>query len=407
MTVFAAMARHDAIVIGGGVSGAAFAFHAARAGRRVLLLEREERLGGCLHTERGPGEFWYELGAHTCYNSYGALIEILEGCGLMGSLQPRAKPRLRFVEGDRVLPGENLPLLLRRMDKLELAWSLPRIVGVRKEDASVRQYYGTIVGPKNYDNVLGPMLSAVPSQDAGDMPADMLFKKRPRRKDVLRSFTIRGGLQGICEAAARTPGVTARRGAAVRSVARDGKGWAVAFEDGPREEAGIVALATPPRQAAGLLREAAPELAERLARVRETAVDTLAVVLRAEKAARIPPSTFLIPRADVFYSVVTRDVVPDPTFRAFTFHFRPGRSPVARLDRAMRFLGVEARDLDAMVERRTVLPAPVLGHRAIVEELDGLLQGGALALTGNWFGGLAIEDCVRRSRREWERVSAL
>jgi UDP-galactopyranose mutase len=73
--------------------------------------------------------------------------------------------------------------------------------------------------------------------------------------------------------------------------------------------------------------------------------------------------------------------------------------------RATRLLGVEPRDLDAAVERRAVLPSPVVGHREIVAELDRALEGGCLALTGNWFGGLSIEDCVLRSRAEWERVS--
>lgn len=399
------MARHDVIVIGGGVSGTAFAFHAARAGRSVLLLEREERFGGCLHTERGPGDFWFELGAHTCYNSYGAFIEMLEGCGLMGSLQPRAKPVLRFLDGDRVLPGQNLGLLVRLMDKFELARSLPRVLAARQEGRTVRAYYASLVGEKNYDRVLGPMLSAVPSQKADDLPAEMLFKKRPRRKDVIRSFTLRGGLQRVCEAAAAAPGVTSRRGAAVDAVEKTASGFAVRLADGSREEAGIVAIATPPVAASEVLREGLPELAARLARVRETSVDTLGVVVRAAKAGRVPPSTFLIPRSDAFFSVVTRDVVPDATFRAFTFHFRPGQSAEDRMRRATRLLGVEPRDLDAAVERRTVLPAPVVGHREIVAELDRLIEGTPLALTGNWFGGLSIEDCVLRSRAEWQRVS--
>jgi protoporphyrinogen/coproporphyrinogen III oxidase len=399
------MARHDVIVVGGGVSGTAFAFHAARAGRSVLLLEREERFGGCLHTERGPGDFWFELGAHTCYNSYGAFIEMLEGCGLMGSLQPRAKPVLRFLDGDRVLPGQNLGLLVRLMDKFELARSLPHALGARQDGRTVRAYYASLVGQKNYDRVLGPMLSAVPSQKADDLPAEMLFKKRPRRKDVIRSFTLRGGLQRVCEAAATTPGVTSRRGASVDAVEKTGAGFVVTLGDGTREEAGIVAIATPPVTAGGILREGLPELAGRLARVRETSIDTLAVVLRTAKAGRVPPATFLIPRSDAFFSVVTRDVVPDPTFRAFTFHFRPGQSAEDRMRRATRLLGVEPRDLDAAVERRTILPSPVVGHREIVAELDRLIEGTSLALTGNWFGGLAIEDCVLRSRAEWQRVS--
>ncbi|MGE5415006.1 MAG: protoporphyrinogen/coproporphyrinogen oxidase [Syntrophomonadaceae bacterium] len=400
------MAGYDVIVVGGGVSGASFAFQAARAGRRTLLLEREDRFGGCLHTAAGPDGFWFELGAHTCYNSYGALIEMLEGCGLMASLQPRAKPRLRFLEGDRVLPGQNLGLLLRLMNKAELAVSLPRAFGAKQDGQTVRSYYSRIVGPGNYARVLGPMLSAVPSQTADDLPADMLFKSRPRRKDVLRSFTLRGGLQRVCEAAVATPGVTAKRGAAARSVERiAGGGFAVTLADGSREEAGTLALATSPGEAASLLRGALPEVAARLARIREVSVDTLGVVVPAAKVARIPSATFLIPRDDVFFSVVTRDAVPDPSHRAFTLHFRPGLSAQERLDRATRLLGVGTRDLEAVAERRTILPSPVLGHREIVRELDGLLEKTPLALSGNWFSGLSIEDCVQRSRSEWGRVA--
>ncbi|MHC4225768.1 MAG: FAD-dependent oxidoreductase, partial [Planctomycetota bacterium] len=63
------MTRHDVLVIGGGISGASFAYHAARNGRGVLVVERDAEPGGCLHSKRYPSGFWYELGAHTCYNS--------------------------------------------------------------------------------------------------------------------------------------------------------------------------------------------------------------------------------------------------------------------------------------------------------------------------------------------------
>src|SRR5689334_17645490 len=48
------MAQYDAIVIGGGHNGLVTAAYAARAGRKVLVLERRELLGGCSVTE----EIW-------------------------------------------------------------------------------------------------------------------------------------------------------------------------------------------------------------------------------------------------------------------------------------------------------------------------------------------------------------
>jgi UDP-galactopyranose mutase len=233
----------------------------------------------------------------------------------------------------------------------------------------------------------------------------MLFKKRPRRRDVLRSFTLRGGLSALPEAAAAVPGVTVRLSAPVTRVERSGSGFVAATGDGGREEAPVLALAVPPSEAAALLREAAPEVAALVARVKMASLDTLGFAVRAGKVARLPPSTFLVPVDDLFHSAVTRDVVPDPSWRGFAFHFKPGLQSGERLERAARLLQVAPGDLEGQAERRTVLPSPVLGHHGVVAEIDRLLSGGRLALTGNWFGGLAIEDCAQRSRGEWERVS--
>jgi len=57
-----------------------------------------------------------------------------------------------------------------------------------------------------------------------------------------------------------------------------------------------------------------------------------------------------------------------------------------------------------------VLPSPALGHHERIGEIDALLArdpaASGLALLGNWFGGLAIEDCVLRARAEWQRLTA-
>src|SRR6266545_4645100 len=46
--------RHDAIIIGAGHNGLVTAAYLARAGRKVLVLERRELVGGCVVTE----ELW-------------------------------------------------------------------------------------------------------------------------------------------------------------------------------------------------------------------------------------------------------------------------------------------------------------------------------------------------------------
>ena len=76
------------------------------------------------------------------------------------------------------------------------------------------------------------------------------------------------------------------------------------------------------------------------------------------------------------------------------------------MGRAAELLGIEPGDMEAVEERHVVLPSPRLGHAELVTSIDLALDGLPLALTGNWFGGLSIEDCALRSRAEWQRVSS-
>src|ERR1700757_1696933 len=48
------MSKYDAVIVGGGHNGLVTAAYLARAGRKVLVLERRELLGGCAVTE----EIW-------------------------------------------------------------------------------------------------------------------------------------------------------------------------------------------------------------------------------------------------------------------------------------------------------------------------------------------------------------
>jgi hypothetical protein len=158
-----------------------------------------------------------------------------------------------------------------------------------------------------------------------------LFKKRPRRKDVLRSFTPRGGLGTFAGRVLQRPGITIATGRAATGLARDGAGFAVTLDGSERLTAELVAIATPPQTAARVLAGVLGDAAARVDAIGEATTDSVGVVVRADQVAVIPYATFLIPRGDIFHSVVTRDVVPDPTWRGFVFHFQPGHAEADRL----------------------------------------------------------------------------
>jgi UDP-galactopyranose mutase len=396
------MATADLIVVGGGVSGLSLAWKAASTGRRVVVLERERRVGGCLHTHRTPDGFWFELGAHTTYNSYGTFLDVVVGTGVAGKVVERGPARARF---GLLRAGEiawlTPPKVLLQLSWLEAAVHFPFGLFASKEGETVYSYYSRLLGRRNYDRVLSPFFAAVPSQKADGFPVagpGSLFKKRPRRKEFPRSFAVRGGLQTVCEAVAAFPGVTVEAGVSAVRVARS------AGADGRTLEAPLAAVAAPPDAAAALLHDDFHELATTIARVKTVTVESLGVVLPRARC-WMPECAFVVPVDDVFFSCVTRDPVPDPERRGFAFHFAPGVPRERKLARVAEVLRVRPEELGEPVEQRHSLPAPALGHAEVVRDLDATLAGGKLALTGNYFGGLAIEDCVSRSSAEWARIA--
>lgn len=396
------MKQFDAIVIGAGISGLSFANYAASAGLNTLVIEKSNRPGGCFHSHRFSGKadgFWLELGAHTCYNSYGGLIGLMEQHDLMGTILPREKVSFKMLVNGEI---KSITSQLSFLELLSSAW---KIFSLKKEGESVASYYGSIVGRKNYDRVFAPAFNAVISQRANDFPADMLFNKRPRRKDVIKSFTFQGGLNTVIDRLAVAKGVTLVTEAEVTRIAKSAGGFTVEVAGGEGFEAPRLALATPPPAASRLSAEIAPDVSQVLAQVKVEDIETLGAAVAKDKLA-VPQMAGIIPIAEEFYSAVSRDTVPHDSYRGFSFHFKSGRAPLdAKLNRVAEVLKVKREDLEQVVQRDSQLPSPVVGHHALTGQLDQLLAGGNLFVTGNYFAGMAIEDCIVRSKKEFDRLS--
>lgn len=392
----------DLLIIGAGISGLSIAQEAARAGWNILLLEQENRPGGGLHSQRFAGDldgFWLELGAHSAFNSYGNLLALLETAGALNCLQRRAKVNFRLYAEDAVRG------IVSQLAFAELLLAPLRLLGSNKIGRSVAEYFGPIVGPRNYRQVFEPAFSAVLCQPAGEFPADGLFNPRPRRKDVPRGFTLNGGLQTLAEIFAEQPGVHIAFGQTAQELRREADAFAVRTESGVYL-ARSLCLATPVAVAADLLQGAFPALAERLAEIPTAWIDSVGVAVP-RSLLQLPPLAGLIGRNQPFYSAVSRDVVPDPRYRGFTFHFRPGALDAAAQRQCIaRTLNVAEERLPPThwASKTNQLPALRVGHGERARDLDQMLAGTRLALTGNYFTGIAIEDCVTRSRQEWVRL---
>ena len=389
----------DVVVLGAGISGLCLAHRVARAGREVLVLESAAQPGGCVRSERPPAGVWFEMGTHTLYNSYGSLLAIIDELGLRDRMLVRKKAPFRLLIDGKL---RSIPSQLSLPELFASAW---HAFSERKQGQTVADYYGKLVGRKNWSRVFAPLFATVLSQPADNFPAEILFKKRPRRKDIPRSYTFAGGIQTLTDRMATEPGITLRTNAAARTLARNGGRFVVEIAGGDRILARRLALAVPAPEAASLLASLAPDIATTLARIHIARIESVGVVAEARHL-HLPRLAGIVAVNDTFFSVVTRDVVPDERLRAFTFHFGASHGLDERVDRICSVTGLGRDQLACVATHATSLPSLSLGHAEIAQEIDRHLPKSGLYITGNYFGGLAIEDCSLRSAREAERLLA-
>lgn len=392
--------KSDVVIVGGGISGLSMAFYSAKAGFKTTLLEKNNIPGGSFNSPRYTGNkagFWLEMGAHTCYNSYQNLLDIVDACHLTDSIIPREK--VPFT----LLVDKQLKSVFSALNIFEALKSIPNIFSLKKEGLSVREYYSKIVGTNNYNNTLSHFFNAVPSQPTDDFPADMMFKSRAKRKEVLKNYTFKEGLQSVAKAIAKSKGINVFTDQEVTGIEVVDGSYAITTKAGVTHTASTLALATPSAVSSRLLQTIESDISGHLGLLKAASVDSVGVVVK-KSALSVKPVAAIISPNDIFFSAVSRDTVPDDNYRGFAFHFRPGESDETKMRRITDVLGITKEKIVQKYEVMNTVPSLRVGHREWLEKMDGMLAGKNLLLTGNYFGGMAIEDCVSRSLSESERL---
>jgi protoporphyrinogen/coproporphyrinogen III oxidase len=390
----------DHIVIGAGISGLGAAHLSARRGLSTLVLESGHRVGGCINSVRFDdlSGFWIEAGGHTCFNSYGNLLTILDDLGLTARAQAKTKVGYRLWKD-----GERRPIS-SCLHLWEAAISVPRMATAKKAGRSVCEYYGKVLGRRNYRDLLRHAFQAVVCQPADDYPAEALFRRKPRRKDMLKAFTFPRGLSEIPTAIAEQDRLEVRTGQTVTVIESEPTGFRVVADGAGEVTCSYLTLAVPPDAAARLIPNGFEEARAVAASIPMSEIDTLALAFR-QGDLSLPALAGLIAVDDAFYSAVSRDFLPDPGYRGFAFHFKPDALPAAaQLERACEALSVAPERVAAQRRVHNRLPALRAGHSERVARLDRAIAGSRLAIVGNWFIGVSIEDALTRGRAESERL---
>src|SRR5215210_5188817 len=105
-----AMSRVDVAIVGAGVSGLAAAYELLKQKRTVTVLERSNRAGGVIQTERVDG-FVIDAGPDSLLVQKPAAVALCNELGLGDRLFPTKLPRTAFVLRDGTLhplPGASI-----------------------------------------------------------------------------------------------------------------------------------------------------------------------------------------------------------------------------------------------------------------------------------------------------------
>ena len=453
-------------IVGGGVSGLATAYFLGRLGIRSVLIEKSQRLGGLIQTDRlegclleaGPDSY---LSAKPAVSELASELESLDGQRLDGQIigSNDTARRVFIARAGRLIEMPRGMALMVPSDwrstlgsdlfsgRTKLRFVRETFFHSRKRetDVPVSEFIQEHFGCEVLEYVAEPLLTGVYGGDAGSLSARSVLPRfiayeekygsliravrhEQRRKEKAGSLflSFRDGMQSFTDALARAAGdqMTIIHGEATR-VERSGGGWRIGYGRGCAIETDDVVLACPAHVAASLLDREAPLLAGELAAIPYSSAILVTLVYdRAEIEHPLDGFGFLAPRAErraiaaatwVSTKFPSR-IRPDfAAIRAFVVGqeaeelLGAPESELVRLARVdlAKFMGVEATPRVTSVHRwPRSMPQYVVGHaeRSRVIQAAVLAQGG-LYLVGNAYDGVGIPDCVRLAKETAKQIA--
>ena len=450
-------------IIGAGISGLSTAYYLqkARQDRRldldISLLERTDRLGGVIRTEReenllleaGP-EGWasYKRAANQLIDELGLKPE------LMGSNDKIRKTYIARNGGLETIPDGMTflapvePLAFWRTARIssrgKLRAFLEPIIPRSKGDLSTRAFFSRRLGKEFADELIEPFIaaifgadfdrlstpSALPELYRCEQKAGSLWKGlRPLAKlSLTRSvlFTLRGGMGRLPERLKETlSDVTIETGLSDLDVDRQNGPWTVRTSEGRTKSFDDLVFSCPAPATSRMLHTIQPRLSSLLDEIPYTSSNL--VYLAYEKSAFSHPLNgfgFIVPdqEAEVLDACtwVNRkfdDRCPDgKVLLRCAIHDGRRERPdctdeelVSRVHTEIgRFLGIDCSPVFHKVYRMpNSIPQLLVGHVKRVESLKSLLEDTpGLHLAASYYSGVGVPDCIQAGKTTAEQIVA-
>lgn len=437
--------KRSAGVIGGGISGLSTAWYLVQRGIGVTLYERENRVGGSIHT-RSEGDWLVDEGPNTLMVRDRRIRELLEALHLTGEVvEAGSGAKNRFiVKGGRLEPLPRSPVELLRTPLLS-AKAKGRLLtepfrrrSVDPEE-SIASFVKRRMGREVLDYLVNPFVAGIfagdperlsirhtlpklwaMEQEHGSLLRGMI---RGGKRERAQLISFRGGMSALPEALAARLGDRIILNAPVHGVDRNGEGrWRIAYGDGKEAVHDAVVLASPPSASADIL---PPD--RKTALLREIPFAPLSVIATGFRAGAVghPLDGFgmLVPEREpspllgtLFSSSLFPGRAPEG-YRLLTHFVGGDRQPeLAGLDQAEllerilpelnSLLGIDGKP-EVTFHRHwpRAIPQYTRGYDRYLETV-GRLKGDGLFFSGNYLGGVSLPDCITSGDKTAEGVAA-
>lgn len=446
------------LISGAGISGLSAAFDLRDAGREVLVVERRNRVGGAIDTNRVDGCL-LEGGADSFLSQKPAAMRLIADAGLAAEvIGSNDHQRITFIKRNggleplpegmmMMIPTRVWPVLTTGLlgwgDKLRMGLEYfrgPAPAGSPERERSVEEFLLDHFPRAMLDYLAEPLLAGVYGGDPAKMSANAVLPRfvemerthgslvraaisAPKQSSDSGSLfrTLKGGLGALIDTIAPKDVLLGREIEAVER-ASDG-GWRVRVA-GDWIDAANVILTGPAYEAASLIRPFAGRAAELLDGIGYTSSVTVTAGYRASKLAT-PLKGFglLVPRVErkrLLAATFLRNKfphrIPDgwEAIRCF-FGGASDEGALRESDETLiqlareelrELIGLDAEPDFTFVRRWDRAMAQYgIGHAARIAELRTELEKfPGLYIAGNGYQGIGIPDCIETGRAAATRI---
>ena len=457
--------HRDVVVIGAGISGLVCAFRLKSLGLDVALLEKSDRVGGVIQSER-IGGFLIERGPNSSQGTE-ELVALVEELGITDELiegDPKA-PAYVYSEG-RLHAVPSGPGAFFKSKLLSLGGKL-RILGepfvpARQADSeeSVASFARRRIGRQAAELLVAPFVSGIYAGDAEELSVQAAFPKlanletgygglfrgmfakareaRKARKTAAavldkaaptrrRLCSFQNGMAVLPETLASKLGEDLITGCEELRIAD--RGLRIEFDRGDNHHeltCERLVIAAPSNVAARLAAAVSDEMGGLLADIDYPALAIVSLAYEEKSiSTKLDGFGFLVPPVEqmnilgcVWNSSLFKDRAPEGKALITVFIGGAGNPDAARLADAdlvstahrelQRVLGISSDpEIVAITRYERSIPQYNLGHFRRVQQIEQLLRDlPQLRITGNYLHGVSTGDCIKEADRIAREIAA-